>query len=82
MKIVNAECILLSIPFEAGGTPPWSFGGKPAGGFDTLLVKIETEEGLVGWGEATIPVNGKVKVPAGPGLGIVPDERVIRRYSM
>jgi len=30
MKIAKAETILLSLPFEAGGTPPWSFGGKPA----------------------------------------------------
>jgi len=52
MKIANAECILLSMPFESGGTPPWSFGGKPANNFDILLVRVETESGLIGWGEA------------------------------
>jgi L-alanine-DL-glutamate epimerase-like enolase superfamily enzyme len=52
MKIKKAESILLSMPFEAGGTPPWSFGGKPANSFDVLLVRIETNSGLVGWGEA------------------------------
>jgi D-galactarolactone cycloisomerase len=52
MKIANAETILLSMPFEAGGTPPWSFGGKPANSFDILLVRLETNDGLVGWGEA------------------------------
>jgi L-alanine-DL-glutamate epimerase-like enolase superfamily enzyme len=52
MKIAKAETILLSLPFEAGGTPPWSFGGKPANTFDILLVRIETNSGLVGWGEA------------------------------
>jgi hypothetical protein len=26
MKIADAKTILLSMPFEAGGTPPWSFG--------------------------------------------------------
>ncbi|MEP7261277.1 MAG: mandelate racemase/muconate lactonizing enzyme family protein [Usitatibacter sp.] len=52
MKIVKAESILLSLPFEAGGTPPWSFGGEPANNFDILLVRLETEDGLVGWGEA------------------------------
>ncbi len=52
MKITKAESILVSIPFEAGGTPPWSFGGEPANRFDTLLVRLETDSGLVGWGEA------------------------------
>jgi L-alanine-DL-glutamate epimerase-like enolase superfamily enzyme len=52
MKIAKAETILLSLPFEAGGTPPWSFGGKPANSFDVLLVRLETENGLAGWGEA------------------------------
>jgi D-galactarolactone cycloisomerase len=52
MKIAKAETILVSMPFEAGGTPPWSFGGKPANAFDVLLVRLETDNGLVGWGEA------------------------------
>lgn len=52
MKITKAESILVSIPFEAGGTPPWSFGGKPANNFDTLLVRLETDSGIIGWGEA------------------------------
>src|SRR5262249_31016020 len=52
MKIVKAETILLSIPFESGGVPPWSFGGKAKLAFDILLVRLETDSGLVGWGEA------------------------------
>src|SRR5690349_4457562 len=52
MKIAKAETILLSMPFAAGGTPPWSFGGKPASSFDVLLVRLETHDGLAGWGEA------------------------------
>ena len=52
MKIVKAETILISVPFQATGTPPWSFGGKPANRFDTLLVRLETDSGIVGWGEA------------------------------
>jgi hypothetical protein len=52
MKIANAKTILLSMPFEADGIPPWSFGGKPANAFDILLVRLETNDGLVGWGEA------------------------------
>ncbi len=51
-RIVKAETILVSIPFESGGTPPWSFGGSPRLQFDTLFVRLETEGGIVGWGEA------------------------------
>ena len=52
MKIAKAETILVSVPFQAAGTPPWSFGGKPANRFDTLLIRLETDDGTVGWGEA------------------------------
>ncbi len=51
-KIVKAEAILVSIPFESGGVPPWSFGGSPKLQFDTLFVRLETDQGIVGWGEA------------------------------
>lgn len=51
-KIIKAESILVSIPFDSDGIPPWSFGGKPQNSFDTLLVRLETENGVVGWGEA------------------------------
>jgi L-alanine-DL-glutamate epimerase-like enolase superfamily enzyme len=51
-RIVAAEAILLSIPFESGGSPVWSFTSNPKNSFDTLLVRLETENGLVGWGEA------------------------------
>jgi len=51
-RIVKAESILVSIPFKPVGIPPWSFGAAPKCAFDTLLVRIETEQGLVGWGEA------------------------------
>lgn len=52
MKITKAETILVSVPFEAGGIPPWSFGGNPRCAFDTLFVRLETDLGIVGWGEA------------------------------
>ena len=52
MKIARAETILLSMPFQASGNPPWSFGGSPANSFDVLLVRLETNSGVVGWGEA------------------------------
>lgn len=52
MKIAKAESILVSVPFEATGIPPWSFGGNPRCTFDTLFVRLETDDGIVGWGEA------------------------------
>jgi D-galactarolactone cycloisomerase len=52
MKIVKAETILLAIPFESGGLAPWGWGGSPANTFDVLLVRLETDDGVVGWGEA------------------------------
>ncbi|MBR0648053.1 mandelate racemase/muconate lactonizing enzyme family protein [Roseomonas terrae] len=50
MKITRVESIPLRIPFTHGG-PPLSFAGKPRTTMDTLLVRVETEEGLVGWGD-------------------------------
>jgi L-alanine-DL-glutamate epimerase-like enolase superfamily enzyme len=52
MKIVKAETILLAIPFESGGLAPWGWGGSPANTFDVLLVRLETDDDVVGWGEA------------------------------
>nr|WP_249782760.1 MULTISPECIES: mandelate racemase/muconate lactonizing enzyme family protein [unclassified Bradyrhizobium] len=34
------------------------------------------------YGGATLPVNGKVAVPTGPGLGLDPDPGVINRYRV
>jgi len=51
-KIAKADAILVSIPFQSGGVPPWSFGGEPRNEFDIMLVRLETDDGLVGWGEA------------------------------
>ncbi|MCY4231375.1 MAG: mandelate racemase/muconate lactonizing enzyme family protein, partial [Alphaproteobacteria bacterium] len=51
MKITNIETVTLSIPFDHGG-PPTGFGGTEWRNLDTLLVRVETEEGHVGWGEA------------------------------
>ncbi|MEQ9334618.1 mandelate racemase/muconate lactonizing enzyme family protein [Thalassobaculum sp.] len=53
MRIAKAESVLVSVPFETGGgLPPWGWGGAPADTFDMLMVRLETEDGLVGWGEA------------------------------
>lgn len=51
MKIVAVESRIVSLPFDRGG-PPGRFAGKPWTHLDILLVRVETDEGLVGWGEA------------------------------
>ncbi|WP_325341669.1 mandelate racemase/muconate lactonizing enzyme family protein [Xylophilus sp.] len=51
MKVQSVEPILLSIPFEDGGS---GTGGTPGRWhtLDTVLVKVTADNGLVGWGEA------------------------------
>jgi L-alanine-DL-glutamate epimerase-like enolase superfamily enzyme len=51
MKITSIEPIYVSIPaIPTDGTS--GFGGKVWSTIDTLLVKVETDAGIVGWGEA------------------------------
>ena len=56
MKIAQAEAIPLTIPFSPA---PFNPGGARAGwegqawqGLDVVLIRLETADGLVGWGEA------------------------------
>lgn len=51
MKIKSIEPILLRIPFSAG-TASTGFGDKPWTSYDMLVVRVETEDGAVGWGES------------------------------
>ena len=53
MHIEGVEAITLSIPFRPGGhaaAAVWGDSGLPTA--DSLLVKVTTDAGLVGWGEA------------------------------
>ncbi|MDN4987154.1 mandelate racemase/muconate lactonizing enzyme family protein [Bradyrhizobium sp. WYCCWR 13022] len=53
MIIAGVESIPLRIPFKAGtksASSAWGDSNLPAA--DSLLVKVTTNEGLVGWGEA------------------------------
>jgi L-alanine-DL-glutamate epimerase-like enolase superfamily enzyme len=53
MKIESIETILLNIPYSSGGpsgTEAW--GGTAWRTADTLLVKVGTDAGITGWGEA------------------------------
>jgi len=51
MKITEIETILLKIPYENGGKP-WNLTGKPWATLDILMVRVGTDDGVTGWGEA------------------------------
>ena len=51
MKITGLETIALAIPHDHGG-PPTGFGGSSWPRLNVLLVRLETDAGLTGWGEA------------------------------
>ncbi len=53
MKITAIETILLRVPYSAGGSKDaHAWGGAAWSTADALLVKVTTDAGLVGWGEA------------------------------
>jgi L-alanine-DL-glutamate epimerase-like enolase superfamily enzyme len=53
MVIAMIQVIVVSIPFAGGSRSAESaWGAKNAGSADSLLVKVTTESGIVGWGEA------------------------------
>lgn len=51
MKITQVSTHILDIPFEYGG-PPSGWGPSAWRALSTLLVKVETDAGITGWGEA------------------------------
>ena len=51
MKIARVEAIPLSIPFSFGGSA-YRLGASSGLALDFCLVRVETDDGLVGWGEA------------------------------
>lgn len=53
MKISNIESIVVRIPYSTGDAPQTQvWGGKEWLTADALLVKVSTDEGVTGWGEA------------------------------
>src|SRR6187455_486855 len=51
MKITKIEPILVRTPLKLDDAQPHA-GGVPKKDVHTVLVKVETDEGLTGWGEA------------------------------
>ena len=50
MKIARIEPILIAVPFSYGG--PLQTGPNAFTSMDTLFVRVETDTGITGWGEA------------------------------
>jgi D-galactarolactone cycloisomerase len=59
MRIASVESSVVALPFDMGGPKPL-FAGRPWDRLEILLVRVETEDGLVGWGEAF----GHAAIPA------------------
>ncbi len=61
MKITRVEPILARLPYEHGAPKPALGMGPQRATMDALFVKVETDEGVTGWGEAfgfaTVPVT-------------------------
>ena len=51
MKIADIRSVPLKIPFSSGG-PAWELSGQQWQALDFVLVRVEMEDGTVGWGEA------------------------------
>lgn len=51
MKIATVESISIKIPFTFGGAPT-GYGGRNWTTNNILLVKVQTDTGITGWGEA------------------------------
>jgi L-alanine-DL-glutamate epimerase-like enolase superfamily enzyme len=50
-KIVSVRCIPMRLPFHHWTAPPL-FAGRPRDKLDSALVRVETADGVVGWGES------------------------------
>ena len=51
MKITKVETIVLNMPMLIEGSVLPQQGGRPRTSMDTLLVRVDTDEGVSGWGE-------------------------------
>jgi D-galactarolactone cycloisomerase len=51
MKITKVETIVVSMPMVIEGAVVPQQGGRPRTSMDTLLVRVDTDDGVTGWGE-------------------------------
>lgn len=65
MKITGIETIVLRLPYTTGGsTQAEAWGGRAWSTADVLLVRVDTDAGISGWGEAF-------------GYNVIPATRVV-----
>ncbi len=64
MKITRIEPVFLRLPYEHGGPKPPLGMGETRTTMDALLVRVETDQGLTGWGEAFGFATTPVTLPA------------------
>jgi D-galactarolactone cycloisomerase len=84
MKIAKVDSISVKVPFSFGGAPT-GFGGRVWTTNNILLVKVETDTGITGWGEAfcygcTDAVQGALQSMIAP-IVVGRDARDIARLS-
>jgi D-galactarolactone cycloisomerase len=80
VEITNIEAIALSVPFEVRSRAP-AWRGRDFGALEMLLLKVETADGYVGWGECfsyacQAPVKAAVENMVAP-LAVGMDSRKI-----
>ena len=64
MKITHIESILVALPYEHGAPKPARHGIGTWETQDILFVRVDTDTGLTGWGEAFSNASSPVTVPA------------------
>ena len=64
MKITKVEPILVAVPYDHGAPKPMRHGVGAWDTQDILFVKVETDAGITGWGEAFSNSSSPVTVPA------------------
>ena len=52
MKITHIEPILIELPYEHGAPKPLLRSGTPRTMMDAVYLRVDTDEGISGWGEA------------------------------
>ena len=64
MKITHVEPVLVALPYEDGGPERETSPGHSSDTVLALFVKVETDEGITGWGEAFSFATVPVTIPA------------------
>ncbi|HSR56452.1 MAG TPA: mandelate racemase/muconate lactonizing enzyme family protein, partial [Alphaproteobacteria bacterium] len=64
MEITAVEPILIHVPYEHGAPKPAMGSGEIRENMDAILVRVETNAGIIGWGEAFGFATTPVTIPA------------------